>query len=154
MSHTSVRDLMTSPVFTVDQDREFTSADDMMRLQHIRHVPVVGKGKLVGLVTHRDLMRAQAKLFLDEGGDDTRIASVRVGDYMTTDRLTTCDPSTPADDAARLMLTKKIGCVLVTEGDRVVGILTESDLVSWAVEMMAKTRLEQARGTTPPPKGA
>lgn len=154
MSHTTVRDLMTSPVFTVDQDREFTSADDMMRLQHIRHVPVVSKGNLVGLVTHRDLMRAQAKLFLDEDGDDTRLASVRVGDFMTTDRLTTCDPSTPADDAARLMLTKKIGCVLVQEGDRLVGILTESDLVSWAVEMMAKTRLEQARGTTPPPKGA
>jgi len=148
-----VLDLMTTELFTLDPDHDFVSVDQLMRLKHVRHVPIVKKGELQGLVTHRDLMRAQAKLLLEAAAapkDEETVISVRVGDFMTEDGLATCEASTPADDAARLMLTKKIGCVLVTEGKRLVGILTESDLVEWSVEMMAKSRLEERAGTIPP----
>ncbi len=153
MSLMRVRDLMTTEVFTVEPNQDFVSADQLMRLKHVRHVPVVKEDELVGLVTHRDLMRAQAKLLLDlakVGDDEETVVSVRIGEFMTSEGLTTCDPATPADDAARMMLTEKIGCVLVTDGKRLLGILTESDLVAWSVEMMAKERLEEASGTIPP----
>lgn len=158
MSLMRVRDLMTTEVFTLDPDRDFVSADQLMRLRHVRHVPIVKAGALIGLVTHRDLMRAEAKLLLDvakldrtryEDEAEEEMVSVRIGDYMTEGDLATCAPSTPADDAARLMLTKKIGCVLVVDEGRLVGILTESDLVSWSVDMMAKQRLEEGGATIP-----
>jgi CBS domain-containing protein len=59
-------------------------------------------------------------------------------------RLATCSPDTPADDAMRLMLDHKMGCMLVTEGDTLLGIMTEADVLKWASEMMAKGRLEDA----------
>lgn len=151
MSLTRVRDLMTSEPFTLDADHDFSSAGEMFKLRHVRHLPVVRGGKLIGLVTQRDLMRVQAKLMLelakaDPKGSDERVVSVNVRDFMTTEGLVTCTPATPADDAARLMLERKLGCVLVMEDEKLVGIVTEADVVKWAVEMMAKLRLESKSG--------
>jgi CBS domain-containing protein len=145
MKATTVRDLMTSDVVTLDEKDDFVSADQIMTLTHVRHLPVVrGKKKLVGLVTHRDLIGAQAKLLWSiPSTDETRAVSLRVADIMRT-RLATCSPDTPADDAMRLMLDHKMGCMLVTEGDTLLGIMTEADVLKWASEMMAKGRLEDA----------
>lgn len=153
-----VRDLMTTDLFTLDPEHDFVSADQIMRLRHVRHVPVVRQDVLLGLVTHRDLMRAQAKLFVAvaaiEDDDEDRLVRVRISDFMTPrDELVTCTPATPADDAARLMLSKKIGCVLVVEDDRLLGILTEADLVAFTIEMMAKARLEHSPDPIPEPDG-
>lgn len=148
-----VRDLMTTDLFTLAPSHDFVSADQIMRLRHVRHVPVVRDGQLVGLVTHRDLMRAQAQLFVAAAGvkhDEERLISVRVADFMTPRaKLVTATPATPADDAARLMLSRKFGCVLIVEGDELVGILTEADLVAYTIEMMAKARLEHGASSTP-----
>ncbi|MBW2462614.1 MAG: CBS domain-containing protein [Deltaproteobacteria bacterium] len=154
MSQMLVRDLMTTDLFTLRADEHFGSAGEMLGLKHVRHLPVLDMGKLVGLVTQRDLMRAQARLMLelvkaDPKGSDERVLTVYVKDFMTKDGLVTCGPATPADDAARLMLDRKLGCVLVTDEGELKGILTEADIVKWAVEMMAKVRLEQAARTGP-----
>ena len=151
MSLTRVRDLMTTDLFTLDADHDFRAAGDTLSLKHVRHLPVIRGKKLVGLVTQRDLMRVQAKLMLelakgDPKGSDERVVTVYMRDFMTTENLVTCGPATPADDAARLMLERKLGCVLVVEDERLVGIVTEADLVKWAVEMMAKLRLESSGG--------
>ncbi len=154
MSQMLVRDLMTTDLFTLNADHHFGSAGELLAFKHVRHLPVVRKGKLIGLVTQRDLMRAQARLLLeltkaDPKGSDERVVTVYVKDFMTKDDLVTCGPATPADDAARLMLDRKLGCVLVTDDGELKGIITEADIVKWAVEMMAKVRLEQAARTLP-----
>ena len=142
---TFVKDLMTKDVVSLNQDEDFVSADQIMRLKHVRHLPVVSGKKLVGLVTHRDLLRAQAKLLTTlSATDEEQMISVTAADFMS-EVLVTCRPDTPADDAARNMRDKKIGCVLVTENDQLVGILTETDIMSWAIEVMAKHRFD---GTT------
>lgn len=147
---TLVSDLMSTDLFTLSEDADFTSANEIMKLERVRHIPVVrGKDKLVGLVTHRDLLGAQVTLLLaarEAKTDETRAVSVSVGDIMS-EVLLVCRPNEPADDAARMMLDAKVGCMLVVEDDRLVGILTETDIMAWAVEVMAKVRFE----TEPPP---
>lgn len=148
MRTTLVADLMTREVITLAEDQDFVSGAQVMQLERVRHLPVVRGERLVGLVTHRDLLRAQAKLMdalADAPKDEEVVVSVRVRDIMS-EALITCSPDTPADDAARMMLDAKIGCVLVTNGDdeRLAGIVTETDLVKWAVEVMAKMRFEGA----------
>ena len=152
MTLTHVRDLMSTELITLDVNHDFRSVTDMIKLKRLRHLPVVDRGKLIGLVTQRDLLRAQAKLMIElakpaTDGSDERVVTVRVQDFMTTKELITCGPAVPADDAARLMLERKLGCILVVDDDQLVGIVTEADLVKWAVEMMAKRRLEQGGGT-------
>jgi CBS domain-containing protein len=153
MKITTVADLMTNDVFTLAEDSDFISAQQIMNLRYVRHVPVVRGKKLVGLVTHRDFMRAQVRLLAKASttpnDDEERLVRVRVKEFMSTDLLT-CPPDTPADDAMRAMLDRKSGCALIVDGDDLVGILTEADVVAWAAATLAKQRHESVM--PPPPK--
>jgi CBS domain-containing membrane protein len=140
MSVTLVAQLMTTEVVTLNEDDDFVSADQVMRLQHVRHLPVVRGKKLVGLVTHRDLIRAQSKLLWSIPNDGAeRVVTLSVRDIMQKNPIS-CPRVTPADDAIRLMLANKLGCILVTHDEELVGIVTEADVVKWAIEVMAKQR--------------
>jgi len=153
MKATVVRDLMTTDPITLSEDEDFTSANQIMKLERIRHLPVVKGSRLVGLVTHRDLLGAQTTLLLalaDRPADgEEQYVSVRVAEIMS-EALLTCAPTTPVDDAARMMLDTKTGCMLVVEDEALVGILTETDVMAWAIEVMAKLRFE----TEPPGSGS
>lgn len=127
-----VSDVMTKNAATVKPDDKLAVADDVMRLGRIRHMPVVDEdGVLVGIVTQRDLFHnALLKAF----GYGTRAKSqvldmVYVKDAMKSP-VKTVSPDTPLKEAARLMRDEKIGCVVVTEGGSVSGILTEGDFVA------------------------
>ena len=140
MSVTLISDLMTKDVVTLSEDDDFVSADQIMRLAHVRHLPVLSGNKLVGIVTHRDLIAAQAKLLWSVPRDGQEHAvTVSVREIMHED-LVTCPAITPADDAIRLMLDRKLGCVLVTHHGELAGIVTEHDVAKWAFEVMAKNR--------------
>lgn len=120
-----VSELMTRELVTLGEDEDLARAEDLLRQQRIRHLPVVRAGKLVGLVTHRDLLRVCA----------TRGApahAARAGDVMTRE-VQTVAPDTPLRDAVQRMLVAKYGCLPVTLPDgTLVGLLTEADLVRYA----------------------
>ena len=129
---------MTREVFSVQEDDDFVSADQIMRLQHLRHLPVLRDGKPVGLIRHRDLMKAQMKLLSElaklEPGEQ-RFVRVPVAEIMH-DGFLTCDPASSAGEGARMMRDAKAGAVLVVDADgTLVGILTATDVMSWAIEM-------------------
>jgi CBS domain-containing membrane protein len=131
---TLVRDLMTSDVMTLDRNDKLVVADDVMRLGRIRHLPVVdADGSLVGVVSQRDLFHNGLMKALGYGTHAERIALdlILVKEAMTTDVITTT-PDTLLIDAAKVMLEKKIGCLVVTEAGKIVGILTEGDFVQLA----------------------
>lgn len=132
---TTVRDLMTSPVITLREDEDVAFATGAMRFQRIRHLPVVQGDQLVGLVSHRDLLRAQAALAsrLREGGGLTEVPA---REFMTTE-VRAVSPETPADEAAALLVQHKIGCLPVVEDGTLVGIVTEADFLRWAVGALA-----------------
>lgn len=143
MKPTLVSELMTPDVICLSVDDDIVSVDQLLRLKHVRHLPVLDGRKLAGLVTHRDLILAQAKLLWSipaNGGD--RVVTLAVRDLMRKDPIT-CQPTTPADDAIRVMLENKLGCMLVTgTSGELVGIVTEADAMKWASEVMAKQRFE------------
>jgi acetoin utilization protein AcuB len=116
-----IRAAMTSKVVTVTPADSLEDAAALMRRGRFRHLPVVRDGVLQGVVTERDLQ-------LQEGGlpsDDMRQRSVR--SVMSADVIT-IGPSDPIEEAARLMLENKVGCLPVVEGNDLVGIVTESDI--------------------------
>lgn len=126
-----VRDLMTHDVVTLDRNQTLITADDLMKLGRIRHIPVVDvDGTLVGIVTQRDLFHSGLLRALGYGSHAQRktLESVVLKDAMRTE-VVTVSPDAELSVAARLMLDRKIGCVLVVEAGKLVGILTESDFV-------------------------
>jgi CBS domain-containing membrane protein len=109
-------------------------ADRIMRLARIRHLPVVEKGILVGLLSHRDVLAASISR-LEECDPAERLDHLRhitISQVMERD-LSTGTETTTLADAARRMLRLKIGCLPVVragpDGPRLIGLVTESDLL-------------------------
>ena len=124
---------MTTRVYTLGPQANLDEVSDLMRIERIRHVPIVdAEGLLLGLVTHRDLL---SKAF--GGGQDLPrsirqpyLRSIPVADVMTR-RLTTASPETNLSDAAATMVSKRCGCLPIVEGEHLVGILTATDFVRY-----------------------
>lgn len=130
-----VRDVMTQDVVTLGRNESLRTADDVMRLGRIRHLPVLDEdGLLAGIVSQRDLFHGGLLRALGYGShaQGKALDALVVKEAMRTDVVTTT-PETPLSDAARLMLERKIGCLVVVDGRKLAGILTESDFVKLAL---------------------
>jgi acetoin utilization protein AcuB len=130
-----VRSRMTQEVHAVAPQHTIADALALTRTHRIRHLPVVENEKVVGIVTERDLRLAAPPVWA-VNGEEVRAAlsSKKVGDVMGT-HVITATPGTPIEEAAKLLYENRIGCVPVLENDRLVGILTESDLLRALVEL-------------------
>ncbi len=123
----TVGDFMTRELVTLKESDDLALAEQILRLGGIRHLPVVRDQRLVGLLTHRDVLRALATQM-------PRTTPAR--DVMTKDPVTV-RPTTSLVHAARVMLEKKFGCLPVCDGNHaLVGIITESDFVRFAADMV------------------
>jgi len=130
--HQRVGQLMTTDLFTVNQDELVDIVACVMNWHHIRHVPVEDNlHRLVGLVTHRSLLRLLAD---NAAGKEQR--PVPVSEIMTTD-LVTADPTMSTLDAIRLMRDRRVSCLpVVDKRTRLIGIVTERDFMSIAGQLL------------------
>jgi acetoin utilization protein AcuB len=132
-----VRDEMSSPVVTVPPDMPFQDALRLMQQKNFRRLPVVDdKGKLVGIVAERDLLYASPSpaTSLSVWEMNYMLSKIKVNRLMTPEVITTT-PETTIEDAAHLMVVKRVGGLPVVEGDEVVGIITETDIFKTLVSM-------------------
>jgi CBS domain-containing protein len=116
---------------TVDSDDQLDFADQVMRLGRIRHIPVLEEGRLLGVVSNRDLLAASLTTVLrfDSRHRSAFLRSIDVKEVMTRE-VKTVGPATPLADAARILIKNKIGCLPVVDGEgALVGLLTETDLL-------------------------
>jgi CBS domain-containing protein len=127
-SDTTVSDLMSTQVITIRPETTLAEAHEEMVASDIRHLPVLdGDGRLVGIISDRDLSRALAL---------ARNARHRVSELMVRDVLTVA-PRTFAREAAQLMLTRKVGALPVLDDAlALVGIITETDFVRVAYQAL------------------
>lgn len=134
----SARDRMSRRVATVRPEAQLSEAAKLMRARKIRHLPVVDRaGRLVGMVTARDLRQALfAPAVHDEQADlPALLAALSVGDVMTRG-VVSVRAATSIRDAARLMHERKLGALPVVERERLVGILTETDVLRAFQELL------------------
>jgi CBS domain-containing protein len=127
---------MTSAVTTLDRNATLRAADDVMRLGRIRHLPVVDSdGALVGIVSQRDLFHSGLLRALGYGvhAKEQTLDLLVLKEAMKTD-VVTVTPDAPLLEAAKIMLARKLGCLVVVEGRKILGIITESDFVKLAIQ--------------------
>jgi CBS domain-containing protein len=127
----TVEELMTRDVVTLKADAALSDVDDLLKQNHIRHVPVVDGRKLVGLVSHRDLIRALARQAAGRPSEP-----VMVKDVMARE-VDTVQPQASALEVIDRLLDKRYGCLPVVDGQgALVGIITESDLLRLARRLL------------------
>ena len=124
-----VRDIMTTNVITITSDTYVLDAERIMEQNKIGRLPVVDDGKLVGIVTKNDVLKAsptsttptnQRHLFY-------LMSKLTVKEVMKT-RTLKVSPDTPIEKAIAIAQKNKVGSLPVVEGDKVVGILTTNDV--------------------------
>lgn len=123
-----IRDVMRTKVVTVTSVTRVAEAVRLVQERGIRHLPVVDEERLVGIVSDRDLKRVMHE-------PHGPIGRVAVAEIMTR-AVITVGPVVPVEEAARIMLEEKISALPVVEHGRLVGIVTETDVVELFVRAM------------------
>jgi len=133
-----VGERMTRRPITVGQDEPITEALSVIRMEKVRHLPVLDKnGKLVGIVSEKDLLYASPSPATSLSIYEVHylLSKVKVKDVMTK-QVITAQEATPLEEVARMMADNKIGCVPVVRDADLVGIITETDIFRVLLEMM------------------
>lgn len=132
---------MSRQVITIQPDMQITKAHKLMAQEKIQQMPVVKNGKLVGIVSERDILKAypSSVTTLSVWEITTLLEKIKVKDIMVKDVLTVQEDAS-IEQAARLMADHKIGSLPVLCKDELVGIITEADLFNIMLEMLGGRR--------------
>jgi acetoin utilization protein AcuB len=160
-----IRKWMKHPVHSVKPLDSIQHARELMESQRVNQLPVVVDGRLVGIITDRDLRDAFPSVF-DSAFFGRRKPKITTTDPRTvtvemvmTPNVTTVAPGDSMADAVRLMRRERIGALPVVEGEHVVGILTRSDVLDGFVDLveaadMRETGIVSEEAAAPPRKHA
>lgn len=134
----TVEDIMTRAVVTLREEDNMLAIAEGMHAYGLRHIPVVDNGKLVGLLTHRDVLRFKDSEYTRgrarDAIEDRRSEQTFVASVMTRD-VQTVRPETPLAEAAQQLVNHKFGCLPVTSPDGTLqGIVTEHDFLKAFVD--------------------
>jgi acetoin utilization protein AcuB len=139
-----VRNRMTHNPVTVTPETSFSNAFQIMRQKGVRHLPVTDKkGKLIGIVTQRDLLHASpsSATALSVFEINYLLTQLQIKEVMTSPAISAPE-DTPIEEAARIMVDNEIGCLPVMRGSDMVGVITEADIFKAFVEILGRGQAE------------
>jgi len=132
-----VRDIMQTHPVSATLETRLPHLLRLLQRRGFRHLPVVDSGKLVGIISDRDLKQSMiSAASTTEGRERARLLEELTAGQIMARTVVTIGPMFGVEEAARLMATRKISALPVTEGDRLVGIVTETDVLHLFVRAM------------------
>jgi CBS domain-containing membrane protein len=135
-----VKDIMTEEVFVLNSSQTLELVRSLMRIKHVRHVPIVDPDNtFVGLITHRDLLSQTISHLaeIDEEEQEYLDRNIRIMNIMKTDVMTIA-PEMDVCTAITQILENKYGCLPVVENGKLVGIVTEADFLNLTLSLLKK----------------
>lgn len=125
-----IRKILQPNVISVSADDTLWTVKEIMELGSVRHLPVVRSGELVGVVSQRDLLRASLSSIIGLGAGEQQVflEGVKISEVMSSEVISV-RLDTPLTEAARTMAERKIGCLPVVDGRKLIGMVTETDLL-------------------------
>ncbi len=131
-----IEELMTRNPHTLVSDDTLMDAKKLMQEKEIRHIPVVSaEGKLLGIVTHRDILAAQESSLNDIDNCSDITLATPLKDVMHTNIMTVV-PQAGLRESATYMQKHKVGCLPVVQDKKLVGIITDTDFVTIAIHLL------------------
>ena len=132
-----VKNRMSHPIIAVSPDTPIMEAMELMKQKSIRRMPVLDNGKLVGIVSDKDLLNAAPSdaTSLSVWEVNYLVARIKIKDVMTKNVMTITE-DTPIEEAARIMADNKVGGLPIMRNGEVIGLITETDLFKLLLELM------------------
>jgi acetoin utilization protein AcuB len=131
-----VAEFMTPNPFTLEPEDSLMQALEIMRLRGVRRIPVVLAGMLVGLVVEGDLKRAEPSTLSQSQEDFTRVMEGTTISRIMIQNPVTVTVATPLIEAARTLHSTKYGALPVVEDGRLVGIITDNDMLRALIDVL------------------
>ena len=142
-----VEQIMSRKVDTATAAMKLSHAARLMRENNRRYLPVVDdRNNLVGLFSHRELARAEPSAIttLSVGEVNYLTSKVTIGQLMAPDPLT-CSPKTLIEEAGHIIRQNKVGCLPVLDKGQLVGVVSESDILDFFLDITGCTLSDTAR---------
>ena len=140
LNRVKIDEIMTKKVISIHENDRFSLVEEKLREFRIRHLPVVDQGgKLVGIVTQRDLYRIQSPRHLEDDTwyYDQRSLDSHILKYVMTKDPCALNPEDPVAKAVVLMVERKYGCLPIVKKDRTLcGIITQLDILKIAARIL------------------
>lgn len=136
-----VKEVMKTQLVTLNADAKLGFANDIMYLGRIRHLPVMKGEDIVGILSQRDLYRASLTSILTNWRENKEfLDSIKVSEVMTKN-VTTVSPDATVEEAAKIMIDKKVGCLpVVKDKNKLIGLITETDVLQYFIEEHQKKK--------------
>lgn len=136
-----VKDVMKTQLVTLNADSKLGFANDIMYLGRIRHLPVIKGDSIVGILTQRDLYRASLTSILTNWKENKEfLDSIKVSEVMTKNVVTVA-PDATIEEAAQIMIDKKVGALpVVRDKNTLIGLITETDVLQFFVDESKKRK--------------
>ena len=132
----TVAEIMTREPYTLGPEDTLASARQLLAEHHIRHIPIVSaEGSLIGVVSQRDVLAAADSTVVNRTGERSREQYVALSEIMTTP-VQTVEESASLRGTAMHLQKNKLGCLPVLRHGKLVGIITDSDFVAIAINLM------------------
>ena len=128
----AIREHMTPSPVTIARSRSLAAAQQVMRAHQVRHLPVLDGGRIVGVVSERDIL-------LVESLPGVTPAEVRVEEAMVQD-VYAVPPDAPIGEVIETMIERKLGSAIVSEGERVIGVFTTIDALRALHQLLERPR--------------
>jgi acetoin utilization protein AcuB len=136
-----IADIMTTEVFTLPSETKLIEAMVFMRERKVRHIPILDEGRLVGLVTDRDIKRATPSAILkgDRAAFEQAVRETPLARVMSRQLITTTEEASLVD-TVQTFVEEKIGCMpVLDEGGNLQGIVTATDLLRAMIGVLKAT---------------
>ncbi|WP_434339973.1 CBS domain-containing protein [Motilimonas cestriensis] len=132
----TVADIMSTSLHTLSPQDTLGDAAKFMADKRIRHIPIVNEAEqLVGLISERDLLAAKQSSVIKDTGDNAPWTKITIAQIMTRN-LTTVDPKASVKSAAIYIQQHKFGCLPVVRKEKLLGIITDTDFVAVAINLL------------------
>lgn len=145
-----VREYMKTQVTSMQESESLLDATMIFVRSSFRHLPVLRGNQLVGIVTERDVKQFAPHLLTRMTPEEYNqvLETTPISRVMTRDPFI-LRPEQPVFDAAKLLYSKKVGCLPVVENGELVGIISTTDMLGLLVQLMKESGLESASPSVP-----
>ena len=131
-----VSDIMTKDVITVNRSDELETAELLFKKKHIRHIPVVQNDKIIGMLSYTDLLRISFADAVDEDEStvDTIVYNMFTIEQVMAKNVVSVTSDTSIKEVAEILAQREFHAIPVVDDDRLVGIVTTTDLIIYLLD--------------------